>query len=101
MDGQCHNNIPLPLAGDKNYYDRPSAKMTSRGFNWLLICLKRGGGGGVMVIASMYPASRIVVIPINCEYTSILDNMLLLRTLRYDFCKCSGASLYVYKPYFR
>ena len=41
MDGQCHNNIPLPLAGDKNYYDRPSAKMTSRGFNWLLICLKR------------------------------------------------------------
>ena len=42
-----------------------------------------GGGGGVMVVASMYPASRIVVIPINCEYTSILDNMLLLRTLRY------------------
>ena len=43
-----------------------------------------------MVVASMYPASRIVVKPINCEYTSILvDNMLLLRTLRYDFCKCS------------
>ena len=37
----------------------------------------------------MYPASRIVVKPINCEYTSNLDNMLLLRTLRYDFCKCS------------
>ena len=42
-----------------------------------------------MVVASMYSASRIVAIPIHCEYTSILDNMLLLRTLRYDFCKCS------------
>ena len=42
-----------------------------------------------MVVASMYPASRIVLKPINCKYTSILDNMLLLRTLRYDFCKCS------------
>ena len=43
-----------------------------------------------MVVASMYPASRIVVKPINCEHTSILvDNMLLFRTLRYDFCKCS------------
>ena len=42
-----------------------------------------------MVVASMYPASGIVVKPINCEYTSILNNMLLLRTLRYDFCKCS------------
>ena len=46
-------------------------------------------GGGVMVVASVYPASRIVVKPINCEYTSMLDNMLFLRTLRYDFCKCS------------
>ena len=47
----------------------------------------RGEGA---VVASMYPASRIVVKPNNCEYTSILvDNMLLLRTLRYDFCKCS------------
>ena len=36
-------------------------------------------GRGGMVVASMYPASRIVVKPINCEYTSILvDNMLLL-----------------------
>ena len=43
-----------------------------------------------MVVASMYPARRIVVKPINCEYKSILvDTMLLLRTLRYDFCKCS------------
>ena len=43
-----------------------------------------------MVVASMYPASRIVVKPINCEYTCVLvDNMLLLRTLRYDFCKRS------------
>ena len=50
-----------------------------------------GGGGGGMVVASMYPASRIVVKPINCEYTSpLVNNMLLLRTLRYDFCKCSG-----------
>ena len=48
-----------------------------------------GGGGGGMIVVSMYPTSRIVVKPINCEYTSILDNMLLLRTLRYDFCKCS------------
>ena len=39
-----------------------------------------GGGGGDMVVASMYPASRIVVKPINCEHTSILvDNMLLLE----------------------
>ena len=36
-----------------------------------------GGGGGGMVVASNYPASRIVVKPINCEHTSILmDNML-------------------------
>ena len=41
----------------------------------------------VMVVASMYPASRIVVKPINCEYNNILD-MLLLRILKYDFCKC-------------
>ena len=45
--------------------------------------------GGGMVVASMYPASRIVIKPINCGYTSILDTMLLLRKLRYDFCKCS------------
>ena len=33
-----------------------------------------------MVVASMYPASRIVVKPINCGHTSILvDNMLLLE----------------------
>ena len=43
-----------------------------------------------MVVASVYPANRIVVKPINCECASILvDNMLLLRTMRYDFCKCS------------
>ena len=37
-------------------------------------------GGGGMVVASMYPASRIVVKPISCEHTSILvDNMLLLE----------------------
>ena len=36
--------------------------------------------GGGMVVASMYPASRIDVKPINCEHTSILvDNMLLLE----------------------
>ena len=38
------------------------------------------GGEGGMVVASMYPASRIDVKPINCEHTSILvDNMLLLK----------------------
>ena len=31
---------------------------------------------GGMAVASMYPASRIVVKPINCEFTSILDNMI-------------------------
>ena len=37
-------------------------------------------GMGGMVVASMYPASRIVVKPINCEHASILvDNMLLLE----------------------
>ena len=44
---------------------------------------------GAMVVASMYPATGIVVKPINCEYTSIMDNILLLRTFKYDFCKCS------------
>ena len=39
------------------------------------------GGVGVMVVASMYPASRIVVKPINCECTSILNNIILSRTL--------------------
>ena len=39
-----------------------------------------GGGGWGMVVASMYPASRIDVKPINCEHTSILvDSMLLLE----------------------
>ena len=39
-----------------------------------------GWGGGGMVIASLYPASRIDVKPINYEHTSILvDNMLLLE----------------------
>ena len=33
-----------------------------------------------MVVASMYPASRIVVKSISCEHISILvDNMLLLE----------------------
>ena len=32
--------------------------------------------GKVMVVASMYPASRIVINSIRCEYTSILDNIL-------------------------
>ena len=40
-----------------------------------------GGGGKVMVVASMYPASRIVIKSINCECTSILNNIILLRTL--------------------
>ena len=34
-----------------------------------------------MVVAPMYPASRIVVKPIGCEHTStciLVDNMLLL-----------------------
>ena len=44
---------------------------------------------GGMVIAAMYLASRVVVKPTNCEYTSILDKILSLRTSRYDFCKCS------------
>ena len=41
-----------------------------------------GGGEGGMVVASMYPASRIFVKPISCEHTSILvDNMLLIEPL--------------------
>ena len=37
------------------------------------------GKGVGMVVASMYPASRIVVKPISCEHTSILvDNMQLI-----------------------
>ena len=36
-----------------------------------------------MVVASMFPASRVVVKPIKCEYTRILDNMPLLGTFRY------------------
>ena len=50
----------------------------------LVVCMGFGDdqylGGGGMVIASMYPANRIDVKPINCERTSILvDNMLLLE----------------------
>ena len=46
---------------------------------WGLEMINTWGGGG-MVVASMYPASRIDVKPINCEHTSILvDNMLLLE----------------------
>ena len=45
--------------------------------------------GKVMVIASIYPASRKVVKPIKYEYTSILDNILLLKTFRYVSYKCS------------
>ena len=37
-----------------------------------------GGWVGVMVVASMYPASIIVVKPINNEYNSILDNIIML-----------------------
>ena len=44
--------------------------------------------GWGMVVACMYPASRIVFKPIDREYTSIFDFMLLLRTLRYVSCKC-------------
>ena len=40
-----------------------------------------------MVGASMYPDSRKVVKPIKCEYTNILNNMLLMRTLSYGLCK--------------
>ena len=58
-----------------------------------------GGGGEGTVVASMHPASTIVAKPINCEYTSILGNMLLFRTLRYYFCRCSV--IYVYKTYFK
>ena len=46
-------------------------------------------GRGGMVSASNLPDSRVVVKPINCEYTRILDNMLLLRILGYGFCRWS------------
>ena len=52
--------------------------------------------GKVMVVAYLYPASRIVIKPISCEYTSILDNKLLLRALRYDSYKCSLISEHHY-----
>ena len=43
-----------------------------------------GGGGGGMVVAFMYPASRIDVKPINCKHTSILvDNTQQLAFLVY------------------
>ena len=42
-----------------------------------------------MVVATMYPASRIVVKPIKCEFTSILDNIVLLKILRYNCYRCS------------
>ena len=38
------------------------------------------GGGGGMIVASMYPASKIVDKPINCEHISIfVDNMLMIE----------------------
>ena len=45
-----------------------------------------GGAYGRCLYVHSY---RTVVKPINCEYDSIFDNMLLLRTLEYDLCKCS------------
>ena len=54
---------------------------------WGLEMINSMGG---LFVASMYLASIIVVKPIKCEFTSILDTMLLLKTLRYDFCKRSA-----------
>ena len=52
--------------------------------NTVILVVSMGFGDdqylGGMVVASMYPASRIDVKPINCEHTSILvDTMLLLE----------------------
>ena len=59
-----------------NIYKLQLSLLSPRG----LEMINSWGGGGGMVVASMYPASRIVVKPINCEHTSILvDNMLLLE----------------------
>ena len=41
----------------------------------------------VMVVASMYPDSRKVIKSIRYKYTSILDNIALLRALRYNSYK--------------
>ena len=55
-----------------------------------------GGGGGGMVFASIFPASRIVVKPIKCEYTSILDNILLIEDIEILFLqmKCDIEKTY-------
>ena len=41
--------------------------------------------GKVIVVASMYPASKTVVKPIKCEYTSIFHHILfsIIEKLRY------------------
>ena len=45
-----------------------------------------------MVVACMYLARRKIVKPINCEYTSILGNTLLFRTLRFVCLFCCFTS---------
>ena len=38
-------------------------------------------GKGAIIVASIFPASRIVVKPIKCEFFRILDNKLLLEDI--------------------
>ena len=57
-----------------------------------------GGGGGVMVVACIFSASRIVVEPIKCEYTRILDNTLFIEDNEIWFLQMNcvvGSSLFV------
>ena len=55
-------------------------------------------GEGAMVVASIFPASRIVIQPIKCECFRILDNILLIEDIEIWFLqmKCDiGASQFV------
>ena len=45
--------------------------------------------GEIMVVASMYPATRIVVKPIKCEHTSFLIIYYYLKYGEYVSYKCS------------
>ena len=56
---------------EKEYYKLQLSLLSQRGLEMI------SSMGEVLVVASMYPASRIVIKQISCEYTSILDNIII------------------------
>ena len=81
-------------------YELQLSLLSPRGLEEIL----KSMGEGAMVVASIFPASRIVVKPIKCAFFKILDNILLIEDIKILFLqmKCDiEASLFVYKTYFK